>query len=126
MRPYQAAGRSPPHPALRATFPPGGKVRRVREAAPYKAPLVKGGWHRRKAVTGGFRWPEPFPSSAPFGGTFPQGKAGRAHIVRPYQAAGRAPPHPALRATFPPGGKVRRVKDAAPFVVASSISFASA
>ena len=24
-----------------------------------------------------------------------------AHTVRPYKAAGRSPPHPALRATFP-------------------------
>ena len=31
-----AAGRSPPHPALRATFPPRGKVQRVQEAVPYK------------------------------------------------------------------------------------------
>ena len=38
-------------------------------------------------------------------GHLPQGKAGRAHTVRPYMMAGRSPPHPALRATFPPGGR---------------------
>ena len=35
----------------------------------------------------------------------PQGEALRAHSVRPYMAVGRSPPHPALRATFPPGGR---------------------
>ena len=29
----------------------------------------------------------------------------RAHNVRPYMTAVRSPPHPALRATFPPGGR---------------------
>ena len=57
------------------------------------------------------------------------GSQGRAHHVRPYKKVMplSSPPHPALRATFPPvGGRLAVRPGGRPFVVASSISFASA
>ena len=50
------------------------------------------------------------PSLRPKKNGFPRplrglGMTGRANAVRPCMAADRSPPHPALRATFPPGGR---------------------
>ena len=64
--------------------------------------------HRLSAVP---PCPTPFVPSGHFpltGGIGLKGKAGWAHAVRPYKTAGRSPPHPALRATFPPGGRSGR------------------
>ena len=63
--PNRRGGLTPPHPALRATFPPRGKVR---EAAPYAGAHV---------------------NASPCGGGAPEGggrglATGRAHHVRPY------------------------------------------
>ena len=63
---------------------------------------MKGGWPEGPR---GFRPQTNAPLIRPLWGHLPlKGKAGRAHTVRLYKAAGRSSPHPALRATFPPVG----------------------
>ena len=100
-----------------ATFPPAGEGRGPATERPLSHGLrrdssPKGGAKGRAAT-----WGRPYENfdpllsvgaDVPIGprrGHLHQGKALRAHTVRPYMAAGRAPPHPALRATFPPGGE---------------------
>ena len=57
---------------------------------------VWGGWHKPPSVS-------PYGSTAP-----PQGGSQEAGApCAPLHGGGRSPPHPALRATFPPGGRLR-------------------
>ena len=80
-------GNRPPHPALRATFPPGGRL-----------------------------WWGIAPSPGPSGHLPPRGKdlVGNRPLIRPFGPpspqgegfGGELSPHPALRATFPPGGRL--------------------
>ena len=95
------------HLLRKCHLPPcGGKALRAATwgrpygGAPVRSLSLRGGPQARRGN----------PSLRPKRNGFPRplrglGMTGRAHAVRPYMAAGRSPPHPALRATFPPGGR---------------------
>ena len=101
-------GNRPPHPALRATFPPGGRL--WWGIAPSSGPSG----HlppRGKVLVGNCPLTRPFGPPSPqgegFGGELSPSSGPSGHLPpRGKALVGNCPPHPALRATFPPGGRL--------------------
>ena len=93
------------HLLCKCHLPPRGKVQRVRDAPPYMVCALRRGAHC--APAGGHMGP-PLRRIR----SAPTARRGRRALRRGTLSC--SPPHPALRATFPPGGRHGPPKAAAP------------